>query len=335
MVLPGILILALGTFIQSSSYVPSKKIRNWNWESYWIVQGIFAWLLIPFACALLAVPSPKGLMSLYLSDPGTSLRTIGFGVLWGIGSLSFGLAIRYLGISLGQTIAIGICSACGSVLGPLITGHGDKLTEPVLAGVGVMMAGIALVALAAYDKTKQRQTEESRKSIKEFDFKKGMAVVLLSGVMSSFFNVGLWAGESIAPEVARPIFASLPATLLVTSGGFISNLIYCVVMSLRNKSYHDFTDASLWRHNLGLCIMTGCFWFSQFFGLSLVKGIMADHPVFVTFSWCMLMSLNILFTNFWGLVTKEWHGVRRNTLVLLSAGIAVLIASVFLPSLTG
>ena len=335
MVLPGVLTLALGTFIQSSSYVPSKKIRDWSWESYWLVQGIFAWLLIPFACALQAVPSPKGLIGLYLSDIHASLAALGFGVLWGMGSLTFGLSVRYLGISLGQTTAIGVCSACGAILGPVLTGHGEKLTGPVLAGVGMMAAGVTLVAMAAYDKAVHCRVEDSRRSIREFDFRKGMTVVLLSGAMSSFFNVGLWAGEALVPECARPLFASLPATLLVTSGGFLVNLAYCLTMSIRNKSYRDFKDASLWRRNLGLCIATACFWFSQFFGLSIAKGMMSDHPALITFSWCMLMSLNMLFTNFWGLVTKEWIGVRKRTLVYLTAGLLVLISSVFLPELLG
>ena len=54
----GLLIIALGAFCQSSSYVPINKIKSWSWESYWIVQGVFAWLLFPLLGALLAVRVP-------------------------------------------------------------------------------------------------------------------------------------------------------------------------------------------------------------------------------------------------------------------------------------
>lgn len=329
--LTPLLILAFGTFIQSSSYVPLRKIRGWSWETYWLLQGMFAWILLPLAGALLAIRSVPGLVALYASHPLESLACMGFGFLWGVGSLTFGLAVRYLGISLGQTVAIGLCSAFGSVLGPILSGQCERLTPPVLAGVTLMLAGVVVVMLAALRKSRLMSPEQKVAAVPDFNLKKGVAVVILSGLMSAFFNVGLDFGRGIIPEGVRPEFSSLPIILPVTCGGFVLNLFYCLYLGRRNGSMQEFRDKSAWNRNLGFCAMTGAFWYSQFFALSIVRGMMAEHPVFVTFSWCILMTLNILFTNFWGLVLREWRGTGRRTSALLICGLCLLILSIFLP----
>ena len=131
----GLLIIAVGAFCQSSSYVPINKIRSWSWESYWIVQGVFAWLLFPLLGALLAVPAGESLTALFTAHPRESLLTMLFGALWGVGGLTFGLSMRYLGVALGQSIALGTCSALGAILGPVFTGHAADLTSAVIIGV--------------------------------------------------------------------------------------------------------------------------------------------------------------------------------------------------------
>ena len=128
----GLLIIAFGAFCQSSSYVPINKIKDWHWESFWLVQGIFAWLIFPLIGALLAVPSGHSLFEIYAQYPKESLLTILFGALWGIGGLTFGLSMRYLGVALGQSIALGTCSALGAILGPVFTGHANDLTSAVI-----------------------------------------------------------------------------------------------------------------------------------------------------------------------------------------------------------
>ncbi|MCQ2141478.1 MAG: L-rhamnose/proton symporter RhaT [Bacteroidales bacterium] len=329
----GLLIIAVGAFAQSSSYVPINKIKSWSWESYWLVQGVFAWLIFPILGAILAVPAGESLWALFSASPKESLLTIFFGMLWGVGGLTFGLSMRYLGVALGQSIALGTCSGLGAILGPVLTGHAHDLTSSVIIGVVVTLIGIAIIGVAGGMKAAALPEEEKKKAVKDFNFGKGLAVALLAGFMSACFNIGLSFGAELHWEATRDIFQSLPATLLVTFGGFLTNATYCIFQNSRNHSFADYKDGRLWAHNILFCALAGLLWYSQFFGLSLGKGFLTDFPVLITFSWCILMALNVTFSNVWGIILKEWKGVSRKTIAVLVAGLAVLIFSTFLPQL--
>ena len=329
----GLLIIAVGAFCQSSSYVPINKIRSWSWESYWIVQGVFAWLLFPLLGALLAVPAGESLTALFAAHPRESLLTMLFGALWGVGGLTFGLSMRYLGVALGQSIALGTCSALGAILGPVFTGHAADLTSAVIIGVVVTLIGIAIIGVAGGMKSAALPEEEKKKAVKDFNFGKGIAVALLAGFMSACFNIGLSFGAPLTWNATKPIFATLPATLLVTLGGFLTNAVYCFYQNTKNKTWGDYKKGSLWSNNLFFCALAGLLWYSQFFGLSLGKGFLAAYPVLITFSWCILMSLNVVFSNVWGIILKEWKGVSNKTIGVLVLGIIILIISTFLPQL--
>ena len=329
----GLLIIAIGAFCQSSSYVPINKIKSWSWESYWIVQGVFAWLVFPLLGALLAVPQGESLTALFASNPKASLLTMLFGALWGIGGLTFGLSMRYLGIALGQSIALGTCSALGAILGPVFTGHAADITSAIIIGVVVTLIGIAIIGIAGAMKASSLPEEEKKKAVKDFNFGKGIAVALLAGFMSACFNIGLSFGAPLTWEGTKPIFATLPATLLVTLGGFITNAVYCFWQNAKNKTWKDYRQGGLWGHNLIFCALAGLLWYSQFFGLSLGKGFLTGYPVLITFSWCILMSLNIVFSNLWGIILKEWQGTSKKTVAILILGIIILIISTFLPQL--
>ncbi len=330
----GLCIIAAGAFCQSSSYVPINKIRQWGWESYWMVQGVFAWLLFPLLGAILAVPSGESLWSLYAAHPKESLLTVLFGALWGIGGLTFGLSMRYLGVALGQSIALGLCSGLGAILGPVFTGNASALTAAIWVGVAVTLAGIAIIGIAGGMKTAALPEEEKKKAVKDFNFTKGLLVAALSGVMSACFSIGLSFGAPLHWESTRPIFASLPATLLVTLGGFLTNAVYCLSQNAKNHTFGDYAQGGLWGHNLFFCCLAGLLWYSQFFGLSLGKGFLEGHStVLLTFSWCILMALNVTFSNVWGIILHEWKGVNRKTIVVLLLGLAVLVFSCFLPQI--
>ena len=330
----GLLIIAVGAFCQSSSYVPINKIKSWSWESYWLVQGVFAWLIFPIAGAMLAVPEGESLWALYAAHPRESLLTALFGVLWGVGGLTFGLSMRYLGVALGQSLALGTCAGLGTILTPLLLGRAADLTTAVVAGVVVTLIGIAIIGVAGHMKSQSLSEEEKRKAVKDFNFTKGIAVALLAGFMSACFNIGLGFGEQLNfGEQTADIFMTLPATFMVTLGGFMTNAIYCLYQNGRNKSFSDYKQGSLWANNLLFCALAGVLWYSQFFGLSLGKGFLTDSPALLTFSWCILMALNVVFSNVWGIILKEWKGCSRKTIVVLVAGILVLVISSFLPEI--
>ena len=333
MLLIGLLIIAVGAFCQSSSYVPINRIKEWSWESYWLVQGVFAWLLFPLLGALLAVPAGESLFAMFAANGKASLLTILFGVLWGVGGLTFGLSMRYLGVALGQSLALGTCAGLGAILGPVFTGHAHDLTSSVIIGVVVTLIGIAIIGIAGAMKSAALPEEEKKKAVKDFNFGKGIFVALLAGFMSACFNIGLSFGEPLAWAGTPEIFKSLPATLLVTFGGFLTNACYCLYQNGRNKTWGDYGRKDLWGHNLVFCALAGLLWYSQFFGLSLGKGFLAGYPALITFSWCILMSLNVVFSNVWGIILKEWKGVSRKIVTVLVTGIIVLIISTFLPQI--
>ena len=333
MIIFGLLVIAIGAFCQSSSYVPINKIKGWSWESYWLVQGIFAWLLFPLVGALIAVPAGESLCGLFASNPKASLLTLLFGMLWGIGGLTFGLSMRYLGVALGQSLALGTCAGLGAILGPVFTSHASDLTSAVIIGVVVTLVGIAIIGIAGAMKSAALPEEEKKKAVKDFNFGKGIVVALLAGFMSACFNIGLSFGEPLRWNATPDIFAGLPATLLVTIGGFLTNAAYCLFQNRKNHTFKDYRQVSLWGNNILFCCLAGLLWYSQFFGLSLGKGFLTDYPTLITFSWCILMALNVVFSNVWGIILKEWKGVSRKTVVVLLVGIVVLIISTFLPQL--
>jgi L-rhamnose-H+ transport protein len=331
----GLLIIAVGAFCQSSSYVPINKIKAWSWESFWALQGVFAWLLFPLLGALLAVPAEHSLFEVYAAHPTDALLAAFFGVLWGIGGLTFGLSMRYLGIALGQSIALGTCAGLGTILTPLFTGHPGDLTGAVITGVVVTILGIAVIGIAGSMKTKELAARGAQSTVKDFNFKKGIAVALLAGFMSACFSIGLGFGESLCWAETREIFRTLPATFMVTLGGAFTNLVYCFHQNTKNHTWSDYKQKSLWGNNLLFCALAGLLWYSQFFGLSLGKGFFASAPVLLTFSWCILMALNVTFSNVWGIILKEWKGCSRKTILVLVIGLAILVFSSFLPQLIG
>lgn len=337
-ILLGLLIIAVGAFCQSSCYVPINKIKKWSWESYWLIQGIFAWLVFPFLGALLAIPeghSLSDLFALMAADPKASWLTILFGALWGVGGLTFGLAMRYLGVALGQSIGLGLCSGLGAILGPVLTGNATSLTMAVIIGVIVTIIGIAIIGIAGAMKAKSLPEEERKKAVKDFNFGKGIVIAVICGLMSACFNIGLSFGENLCFADTAPLFKTLPATLLVTFGGFLTNAVYCLYQNNKNKTFSDYKQGSLWLNNAIFCALAGLLWYSQFFGLSLGKGFLEASPVLLTFSWCILMSLNVIFSNVWGIILKEWKGCSTKTIAVLLGGLAVLIFSIFLPYLIG
>ncbi len=340
-ILIGLLVIAVGAFCQSSCYVPINRIKSWSWESYWLVQGLFAWLVFPLAGALLAIPAGHSLGELFAAaDPFRLWMTVLFGVLWGVGGLTFGLSMRYLGVALGQSIALGTCAALGTVLGPVFLhvffpemGALQALTASVLAGVAVTLAGIAVIGIAGGMKSASQTEEQKRAAVKEFNFPRGIAIALLAGFMSGCFNVGLTFGAEIRFAESDPMFASLPATLLVTLGGLLTNAAYCLWQNARNRTWGDYRKGEVWINNLIFCALAGGLWYSQFFGLALGKGFLPQDSAFYTLSFCILMALNVVFSNVWGIILKEWKGCSRATIAVLAVGIVILIFSSFVPQL--
>lgn len=330
----GLLIIAIGSFGQSSSYVPINKVKNWSWESFWLIQGVFAWLVFPLLGALLAVPSGSTLPELWSS--GGALSAIIYGILWGVGGLTFGLSMRYLGVALGQSISLGTCAAFGTLFPALFGGtdlfHGEGLM--LLIGVCITLAGIAVIGYAGSLRSKNMSEEEKKAAVKDFALTKGLLVALLAGIMSACFALGLDAGtpikEAALAKGTDALYAGLPVIFLVTLGGFCTNAAYCIQQNLKNKTGKEYlsVSTSTFTNNILYCALAGVLWYSQFFGLEIGKSFLTESPVLLAFSWSILMSLNVTFSNVWGILLKEWKGCSASTIGILILGLAVLIASI-------
>jgi len=262
-------------------------------------------------------------------------------MLWGIGGLTFGLSMRYLGVAMGQSIALGTCSAFGTLI-PALLAPGVNLFEGkgliLLIAVSIAIAGIAVIGYAGALRSKNMTEEEKRKAVKDFALKKGLLIALLCGVMSACFALGLGSGVTETLEIAvkqgslniSELYVGLPATLLVTIGGFFVNAIFCTYENIKNKTGKQYfsVPGNILVNNILFCALAGILWYSQFFGFSVGKSYFPEGSVMLLFSWSILMSLNILFSNLWGIILKEWKGAGNKAVAVLIAGLLILILSI-------
>lgn len=336
MVALGVFLHAVGGFAAGSFYIPFKKVRNWAWESYWLVGGVFSWIIMPWVIAVLTIPQ---LPSLFGRVPVRSIIwSYIFGVLWGIGGLTFGLSMRYLGMSLGYAIALGFCAAFGTIIPPIFSGEFINLVTNVsglviLGGVLVCLAGIAVCGWAGISKERELSTEQKRASIKEFDFLRGLFVAIFAGVMSSCMAFGIAAGQPIANLAVKhgvhPLWQNSPVLVVVLAGGFTTNFIWCVILNIKNRSAKDYlrADNASLAANYFFSALAGITWYLQFmfYGMGTTK--MGKYNFS---SWTLHMAFIIVFSNIWALILREWKGASRRTLTIIVCGILVVVLSTVL-----
>lgn len=334
--------MAIGAFAASSFYAPINKIKNWSWETYWVTQGIVSWVLLPWLFTLYAIPFSELGGVLTAAPVGSLALAVFFGALWGVGGLTWGLSMRYLGISLGQSIACGFCAAFGTVIPPLVAGE-NLFTSPggllMLGGVSIALAGIAVIGYAGSLREKGMTAEQRTAAVKEFAFKKGLLIAVFAGLMSACMAYGIEAGDPVrvAAEAigCDPLFSANPIYIFVMFGGFLTNFAYCAYLFAKNKSLKEFklVTGRMRMSNILFSVLGGSLWYMQFLFLGMGKSFITDNPALLAFTWSILMSLNILFSNFWGIVLKEWKGSQPKVVIILAIGLAILIFSVFVPSL--
>ncbi|MEW6742650.1 MAG: L-rhamnose/proton symporter RhaT [Planctomycetota bacterium] len=333
----GVLLHATGGLAAASFYIPYKRVKQWQWENYWLAGGVFSWVLAPWAFALLIVPETLSILA------ETPLKTLFwmylFGVMWGIGGLTFGLTMRYLGIALGYAIALGLCALFGTLMPPLFEGRLPEVAhttggQVLLAGVVLCLVGISLSGQAGMRKEHELTDEQKKASVEEFHFWKGLAVAILAGVMSASMSYGIAAGKPLgetAIALGTPaLWQNLPVLVVVLLGGFTTNFLWCLVQMLRKRTLRDYVAGSNGapRGSLGanylFCALAGVTWYLQFFFYSM--GTTKMGP-FDFSSWTLHMASIIIFSTLWGLALREWRGVSILTRVWIASGLAVLILS--------
>ena len=249
----GVVYHWLGGLASGSFYVPYRGVKRWAWETYWLAGGFFSWIIAPW---ILALVMTRGLLSvLHEAPPSALFWSFFFGLLWGIGGLTFGLTMRYLGLSLGMAVVLGLCAAFGTLMPPIFRGEflthvlGTTSGRVILFGILVCLLGIAAAGLAGIAKERVMSPEQQRTAIAEFDLRKGIAVAVLSGVMSACFAYGLAAGDPIKALTLRhgtpTLWQGLPVLVVVLVGGFLTNFVWCLILLARNHTGYQFFTPSV------------------------------------------------------------------------------------------
>lgn len=365
----GVIFHFIGGFASGSFYIPYKKVKGWAWESYWLVGGLFSWLIVPPIAAWLTIPNFTEIIS--NSDGATLGFAFLFGLLWGIGGLTYGLGVRYLGVSLGSSIILGLCMVFGALIpaiyyqfnpadgkdtmGMLI---GTNWGLAVLFGLLVCIIGIIICGRAGMRKEKEltltghtatdphalqeahvnSSTEEHLSGKDEYKFGLGLLVAIVSGILSACFNFGIEAAKPMAnvanelwkaqnPGQGEFLYQNNVSYIIILWGGLTTNLIWCLILNARNKTFSDYTNRKVpLLSNIIFCALAGTTWFLQFFFYGMGESKMGNGPS----SWILHMAFIILVANVWGLILKEWKGVSKKTFLTLVFGIVIILVSVLL-----
>jgi len=338
----GVLFHSLGGFASGSFYIPFSRVKGWAWESFWIVGGLFSWLIVPPIAAFLTIPDFPTIIA--NADPTIRLITYMMGLMWGIGGLTYGLGVRFLGMSLGNSVVLGFCSAFGALVPPLyytinpvagkasltdmMASSGGQL---VLLGVLVCLIGIAISGKAGMMKEAELTEAEKKASVKEFSLTKGLIIAIISGILSSFFNFGIEAGKPMAEGAVQqggnPLFQNNVTYVVLLWGGLTTNFLWCMYLNTKNKTFGDYTNPRTpILRNILFSGLAGTTWFLQFFFYGMGESKLGNGAS----SWILHMATIILTANMWGLYLKEWKGVSASTFRTFVGGIIVILISIVL-----
>jgi L-rhamnose-H+ transport protein len=343
----GVLFHFLGGFASGSFYIPYKKVKGWAWESYWIIGGLFSWLIVPPLAAYLTIPGFTEIIA--ATDGGIIGLTYFFGLLWGIGGLTYGLGVRYLGVSLGSSIILGLCSVFGALIpsiyydfnpAPGKNSFTDLISSSwgqiVLFGILVCVIGIVICGKAGLMKEKDLRDKRELLERTEFRIGLGLFVSIISGVLSACMAFGIDAGKDMANvandvwKAAHPgegefLFQNNVSYVVILLGGLSTNLIWCVALNIKNKSFSNYVDSSTpLLKNYAFSALAGTTWFLQFFFYGMGESRLGNGAS----SWILHMAFIILIANVWGLVLNEWKGVSRRTYITVVTGILFIILSI-------
>ena len=340
----GIIIFTLGGLAGAVFYLPFKKVKNWAWESYWLIYAIFGLVLVPWILAF--ITSPNVLSVLKASPPNVIWYCFLCGAAWGLGGLTWGLMIRYLGFGLGLAMGAGLVSAAGTLIPPMLKGT-DAISQMFTTSSGIVsviaaivsLVGIVFVGMAGMSKENELPEEEKKKAVAEFNFKKGIMLAIFSGLMSSAMSFGLQGGPQIeelalnTDPVTSIAWKGMPVLVVVLLGGFVVNAFWCIFLNLKNKTIGDYTKKGTpILPNLIFAGIAGAIWCSQFICFKTGEPQMGATSYI---GWAVLMASQILFSQLLGLILGEWKGTSKKTLRYLVIGLVLLIASAVIAGYSG
>lgn len=330
----GVGLHSVGAMLSANCYAPQKLLKRWSWETYWLTQAAWCWLLWPLIGAWLTIPELGTVLREAPKLP--MLLSFLMGLAYGVGGTAFNVAIRYIGFSLTYAIAVGLSSVLGTLVPPLVRGQfGSLLNKPgagwVLAGVAVGALGIAGCGLAG--RFKERDLATAGRA-GEFSLMRGLLLSLLAGVLSAVYGFALEAAQPIidvAEQHGAGHWKGNVAYLFANTGAFLTAAAYSLYLARKNRSLGEFvrlgdgTPARDLRWNYGLAMLTGTLWYGQFFFYNLGHVRMGRYAFT---SWAIHMIMLVLFSNLIGVVYGEWKGCRKPTGVAVGAGLGALVVAV-------
>jgi L-rhamnose-H+ transport protein len=338
----GVFIFMLGGLAGAVFYMPFKKVKDWAWESYWMVYALVGLLIVPWVLAFAMSPN---VLSVLKASPSKELWYCYLcGAAWGFGGLTWGLMIRYLGVGLGLAIGAGLVSACGTLVPKILKGEFAQLFEPgagivSLVAVLVSLVGIVLVGMAGMSKERELSDEQKKKAVAEFNFKKGILVAIFSGLMSSALGFGLQGGATIeklalsTAPVTSVTWKGMPVLVMALLGGFTVNFLWCLFLNSKNKTLGDYSKAGApLLANVVFAAVAGGIWCSQFICFKTGQPAMGKMDYV---GWSVLMASQILFSSFVGISLGEWKGTGGRTCTLLALGLLLLLASAVVAGYSG
>ena len=326
----GMAVFALGGLAGATFLIPARGVKGWAYETWWFVY-VFLGLIVcpPIVCAL-TVPD---FWHVTMSAPlGVKLQCAGFGMMWGVGALAWGLMVRYLGIGLGLAIGCGLAASAGTLIPPIVRGEAASLVADahaltVLGGVVGSLVGIVFIGLAGKAKEGEMPEELKKKAVAEFDFRKGLVTALVAGIFSAGMNFGLQSGGVIqraAVEAgAKELWSGMPVIMIVLWGGFLVEAGWCLQQHVRNRTFGDYARPSL--RNFAICAAIGVLWLFQFIGVKAGEPLVPKEMRYISFA--VMMASTIFFSTLAGVLLGEWKGTGVKTRALLAAGTLVLIVS--------
>ncbi len=328
----GMVLFVVGGIAGALYPASFKKVHNWAYECYWFTFVIFGLLVMPLLIGLGTVNNFFGV--LLKTPPEVFLRVLGFGMLWGLGSVCFGLTLRYLGVGLAVAMVSGICASVGTFLPPIVKGQAAELVKDtsailVLTSIVVLLLGIAIIALAAWFKDNELSEEEKKKAVPEYNFAKGVVVVLIAGIASAAFNFGLQAGDVMngiaIQEGTSSVWQGVPVMFVTLLGCVITNSIWCIWQLSKNKNWGQFFDPSrpIWRNFFWAGLLPGLIWAVNPLTLKVGEPMMKENA-YVGFP--ILMATTFLVGVLIGIFSGEWKGVSRKTGFCLALGLVIMLA---------
>ena len=321
----------VGAASAASFYAPISKVKQWSWETTWAFAGLFSWILLPWIVTSFLIDDFASFYSVV--DSKAFWGMLLFGAMWGVGNVNYGLTMRYLGMSLGIGIAIGVTLVVGTLMPPILRGEfGTLLTtssgQITLMGVLVALVGIGIVTYAGHQKEIALGT-----TTQEFNLKKGLFLAVMCGIFSAGFAFGLEAAAPIKQASLAlgidPLYAMLPSYGIIMGGGALINLSYCFIRLAIKPELSVRADLSQPARSLlingALAAAGGIMWYLQFFFYAWGEASIPEHLSFV--NWMLHMSGYVLCGGIVGLLLAEWKGVGSRPVRILCIGMLVVVAA--------